>query len=514
MSTVASKPEGAPRSFRRRNSKEIGEAEHAQSEAAVRPTRRRNTRRRKSRDNVWQQGDAAFETPEMKARRQALRDDPLVGEALDAWWDATDADGNGFIDRDEYLLLGKALYHVMIPDGNEAAARKSAAADWDEDSAGATLMTGEMFKKAIFQLADLWTETVEPAEYVAFLDDLLEKMKHHGLGTHLLNAPPAVNAPAASAPAVHALKKLPLPTAAAENAPTQPTGAAAITSSSRRSSRRPSTETIPVLSVVVEGAPLDDPPTGAAETDGRSHDESSPCWLLPELTPRGSDPDALPFEPGETEVAAPAAAVGRSRRRSRELPANGFPSSSSSAATAEEVASVAPREPVVTLAARSEAAPSSTSEPPPPSVSRPPPVSVTASVAGGRSRRPSLESLTAPTQSGSVSARSRRSSHDLEAGSSVSATTHSHHFGFAAPVEYSKLPEAPKGGDADTHRLFYGALPLNESRLGNANTAKGSRLGKQLPLPVDSEFVISAPSTHEPMPTQVWRSWTSRRLSR
>ena len=94
----------------------------------------------------------------------------------------------------------------------------------------------------------------------------------------------------------------------------------------------------------------------------------------------------------------------------------------------------------------------------------------------------------------------------------MSATSHSHHFGFAPPVEYSKLPEASKGGDAETHKLFYGALPLNESKPAHANTARGSRLGKQLPSPVDSEFVISAPFLDsEPMPTQVWRSWTSRR---
>ena len=37
-----------------------------------------------------------------------------AGSALDEWWDATDVDNNGQIDRAEYLELGKALYRVMI----------------------------------------------------------------------------------------------------------------------------------------------------------------------------------------------------------------------------------------------------------------------------------------------------------------------------------------------------------------------------------------------------------------
>ena len=130
----------------------------------------------------WQLGDAKFETPEMKAKRAALKHDPEVARALDGWWNATDADGNGFIDREEYIELGKALYRVIIADGNEVAAQQSAEDDWAEDSKGAELMTRDHYRDAIFQLCDLWTNGLESAEYVAFLDDLLAKMKAVGLG--------------------------------------------------------------------------------------------------------------------------------------------------------------------------------------------------------------------------------------------------------------------------------------------------------------------------------------------
>jgi hypothetical protein len=50
----------------------------------------------------------------MLAKRQAVRDDPEVQRALDDWWTTTDADGNGTLDHDEYIELGKALYRVML----------------------------------------------------------------------------------------------------------------------------------------------------------------------------------------------------------------------------------------------------------------------------------------------------------------------------------------------------------------------------------------------------------------
>ena len=109
----------------------------------------------------------------MKAKRMGLRTNPRIGLVLDEWWTVTDADHNGCIDRDEYIVLGKALYRVIIDDGDEAAARKSAEADWEGDSEGHEVMDAELFKKAIFQLADLWTNSLEPDEYVNFLSDLL-----------------------------------------------------------------------------------------------------------------------------------------------------------------------------------------------------------------------------------------------------------------------------------------------------------------------------------------------------
>ena len=66
----------------------------------------RRTMRKKGAN--WQAGDETMETPQMYVKRQALRHDPAVSAALDAWWAVTDSDKNGVIDRNEYIELGTA----------------------------------------------------------------------------------------------------------------------------------------------------------------------------------------------------------------------------------------------------------------------------------------------------------------------------------------------------------------------------------------------------------------------
>ena len=157
--TVGQDAEAAARS--RHGSRELPSTDGL--EGGNRPTRRRGggVRKRRSSKEIansstkWQDGEAAFDLPDMRRKRQALIGDPLVADALNAWWKTTDSDGNGEIDRDEYICLGKALYRVMINDGDETAAQKSAENDWAEDSKGRNVMSGEEFRMAIFELADL-----------------------------------------------------------------------------------------------------------------------------------------------------------------------------------------------------------------------------------------------------------------------------------------------------------------------------------------------------------------------
>ena len=121
---------------------------------AVNPRRWKTKRTRRKSKEQWQREAHDLENPNKKAQRRALRYDTRVAAALDAWWDVTDADGSGAIDREEYLELSKSLYRVMIGDGDEEAAQRSAEDDWEEDCKGQDTMGAEEFRDAIFQCVE------------------------------------------------------------------------------------------------------------------------------------------------------------------------------------------------------------------------------------------------------------------------------------------------------------------------------------------------------------------------
>ena len=139
---------------------DLASSGHSMREAKRLHLEARRKRRHMRRHVVWQDGDPTFDSPEMKERRAALLQDPGVAAALDEWWTTTDVDKSGTIDREEYIELGKALYRVMMV----------MATGWQRNNQRRTIgmrIAGRghewhPFREAIFQLCDLWTNTVEP----------------------------------------------------------------------------------------------------------------------------------------------------------------------------------------------------------------------------------------------------------------------------------------------------------------------------------------------------------------
>jgi hypothetical protein len=135
----------AERKSSRRPSRERSETPSDRPETPSELYQRRRARRPSK--------DSSFESKAQKATRwKELQSNPIVESALDDWWVATDSDGNGVIDKSEYLELGKALYRLMIGDGEEAAALASAESDWLNDCQGHDVLDRALFKQAIFEL--------------------------------------------------------------------------------------------------------------------------------------------------------------------------------------------------------------------------------------------------------------------------------------------------------------------------------------------------------------------------
>jgi len=104
-------------------------------------------------------GNCEYYSDDMLLKREQLKREPLVKEALEHVWRAADQNGNGKIDRDEYVAMSRRLYLVLHegrPDPFEA--QRTAIKDWEADSHGFDHLNRKRFQQSWFQLADLYTK--------------------------------------------------------------------------------------------------------------------------------------------------------------------------------------------------------------------------------------------------------------------------------------------------------------------------------------------------------------------
>ena len=95
---------------------------------------------------------------------------------LDFIWNATDRDGDGTIDKGEYMIMCRKVYRAIVDDSDspeaDAEIRRIAEEDWDADRQGHDFLDYERFTRAWFQLADHWTHDLSPESYETFLSNI------------------------------------------------------------------------------------------------------------------------------------------------------------------------------------------------------------------------------------------------------------------------------------------------------------------------------------------------------
>ena len=79
--------------------------------------------------------------------------------------------------RGQYVKVSVKIYRAMIDEdwddeSTHAEAERVACEDWDRDCCGQSWMERSSFMDAMFELADVWTQGMEPHEYAAFLYEL------------------------------------------------------------------------------------------------------------------------------------------------------------------------------------------------------------------------------------------------------------------------------------------------------------------------------------------------------
>lgn len=137
------------------------------------------------RQPYWQQGDAALESADAKAKRAALRSHPRVREALKVWWDtaercsdATSRSPGGGLLRTTYVEHAKRCFKAMIEQWDEAAALASADEDWQRDVHGGASLSRARFEDSMFELADTWAFDIDGDEYASLLWELFSCVTH------------------------------------------------------------------------------------------------------------------------------------------------------------------------------------------------------------------------------------------------------------------------------------------------------------------------------------------------
>jgi hypothetical protein len=129
---------------------------------------------------LWQQGDLDLYTPEVLVKRHALRVDPgIIAETTKAWdicEVASCRDINGHLLQLGFVRLLSCFHAALMGTDDPVASNKAAADEFLKDTGGAVCMTFKQFHRSMFEVADLWCETIELEEYVTFLRTLLDNI--------------------------------------------------------------------------------------------------------------------------------------------------------------------------------------------------------------------------------------------------------------------------------------------------------------------------------------------------
>ena len=136
-----------------------------------------------------EQGDETMNTDEALAIRARLRRHPDVVNKLQVWWDTAQrsmriAHGNTYeasmLARDEYIKVMLLISKAMMDNFDLDEAQRCAEEDFEQDAQGQDTMSREQYMDALYELADVYTMTLEPEEYVQFLHRLLNDVATPG----------------------------------------------------------------------------------------------------------------------------------------------------------------------------------------------------------------------------------------------------------------------------------------------------------------------------------------------
>lgn len=151
------------------------------------------------------EGDPKFNTSPFLKKRDEVRAMPEIREIVRKFWGIIEMlkEPNGTLKRESYIELNMKLQKAMVADWDEDEARQDAFVDWKRDAKAILARRGGSAQKAtklkgincsmnfddfylsMFELADHWTDTVEPDHYKFFFDNVLDAVTLAAAGGEL-----------------------------------------------------------------------------------------------------------------------------------------------------------------------------------------------------------------------------------------------------------------------------------------------------------------------------------------
>lgn len=129
------------------------------------------------------QGDTSLNTLSAFTARTKLRRNPAITGELTQWWSAVLSGaqlarpGTHILTFADYLLVYELLFSDLLDEEyDEEEARDAALDDWAKDSPDGETLESDAFLDSIFEVADMYTTSLEAEAYIGFLKELRHRI--------------------------------------------------------------------------------------------------------------------------------------------------------------------------------------------------------------------------------------------------------------------------------------------------------------------------------------------------
>ena len=123
-----------------------------------------------------EQGDPTMYTEEALAKRRQLANHPGVVRTIDKFLALFTWTDHETVARGSYYDLHRRIVNVLLPHVTTVEALSLAKADWERDCEGNQELSKEQAYNAVFQLIDIWTASLDVAEYLALTNALYYRL--------------------------------------------------------------------------------------------------------------------------------------------------------------------------------------------------------------------------------------------------------------------------------------------------------------------------------------------------